>query len=90
MPHLSTLGQGLHGVKFDIKSSFFALSERLRRTRILCGDWLKICSPSITYKNTALSKDGITFVFLDPPYNLSNRTKVYTNDNNIFKDVKLV
>lgn len=88
LPHLSTLGQGINGANFNAKDMFSALAERLKRTRIVTGDWSRICTPTVTYKNTALSKDGVTFVFLDPPYNLLNRTKVYKEDNNVFKLVE--
>lgn len=40
-----------------------ALSERLRRVRICCGDWERICTPT----NLA-GRHGLTGVFLDPPY----------------------
>jgi len=58
-PHLSS-GQG-------ITEWFTALSERLRRVRVCCGDWKRVCGPSPTVKN------GITGVFLDPPYAHSER-----------------
>jgi hypothetical protein len=38
------------------------LADRLRRVRVCCGDWSRICGPSPTVKH------GITGVFLDPPY----------------------
>lgn len=38
------------------------LSERLRLVRVCCGNWDRICGPSVTFKH------GITGVFLDPPY----------------------
>jgi len=38
------------------------LAERLRRVRVCCGNWDRICGPSPTIKH------GITGVFLDPPY----------------------
>jgi hypothetical protein len=38
------------------------LAERLRNVRVCCGDWSRICGPSLTIKH------GITGVFLDPPY----------------------
>ena len=41
---------------------FDALSARLRRVRVCCGDWSRICGPSVTIKH------GGTAVFLDPPY----------------------
>ena len=39
-----------------------ALSARLRRVRVCCGDWSRICGPTPTVEN------GVTGVFLDPPY----------------------
>jgi hypothetical protein len=38
------------------------LAERLRRVRVCCGNWDRICGPSVTFKH------GITGVFLYPPY----------------------
>jgi hypothetical protein len=38
------------------------LSDRLRRVRVVCGDWTRVVGPSVT---TTL---GVTAVFLDPPY----------------------
>jgi hypothetical protein len=39
-----------------------ALAERLRRVRVCCGDWSRVCGPTPTVKQ------GLTGVFLDPPY----------------------
>jgi 16S rRNA G966 N2-methylase RsmD len=44
-------------------------------------------SPSITYNNKGLGAKDITGVFLDPPYDSSDRDEVYQEDNNIFKEV---
>jgi hypothetical protein len=44
-----------------------ALSDRLRRVRICCGDWNRVCGPGPTIHN------GLTAVFLDPPYDLTER-----------------
>lgn len=38
------------------------LQARLRRVRVVCGDWSRIMGPSVTYKI------GTTAIFLDPPY----------------------
>src|SRR5262249_26367923 len=38
------------------------LSDRVRRVRICCGDWLRVCGPTPTVKQ------GLRAVFLDPPY----------------------
>ena len=48
--------------KSDIYSWFAALSARLARVRVCCGDWTRVCGPTPTVKQ------GLTAVFLDPPY----------------------
>ena len=63
--HLGNKGRGVNsGVsnKTGIQEWFQALSDRLRRVRVCCGDWSRICGPTPTYKQ------GLTGVFLDPPY----------------------
>jgi len=44
-----------------------ALADRLRWVRVCCGDWSRVCGPSPTFKN------GLTAVFLDPPYSHAER-----------------
>ncbi|MDD4888668.1 MAG: DNA adenine methylase [Phycisphaerae bacterium] len=39
-----------------------ALAARLSRVRVCCGDWSRVCGPTPTVKQ------GLTAVFLDPPY----------------------
>lgn len=39
-----------------------ALSQRLRRVRVCCGDWSRVMGPSVLWKH------GLTGVYLDPPY----------------------
>lgn len=87
MPLLSSAGGGIHGITYNIHEQFEKLQNRLRRVRVCCGDWEKLISPSITFKSKALSSKDITGVFLDPPYNQTNRTKIYKEDNNIFLNV---
>lgn len=53
----------------DLRSYFHALAARLRKVRVCCGDWSRVCGPSVTHKH------GLTAVFLDPPYaDLAHRT----------------
>jgi hypothetical protein len=54
-PHLSDAGMG-------IAEWFEALSERLRRVRVCCGNWSRVTGKSVTEKH------GMTAVLLDPPY----------------------
>ncbi len=53
-------------VEMDYENGVFgwmlALAERLKRVRVCCGDWARICGPTPTVKQ------GLTAVFLDPPY----------------------
>lgn len=46
----------------NIYTYFDALSARLRRVRVCCGDWARVLGPTPTYHN------GLTAVILDPPY----------------------
>jgi DNA adenine methylase len=62
-PHVGNSGMGVHHNGRDSLFGWFsALAERLRRVRVCCGDWSRILGPSPTVKN------GLTGVFLDPPY----------------------
>ena len=43
------------------------LSDRLRGTRVCCGDWKRVVTASVTWK---IGGGMLTGVFLDPPYDL--------------------
>ena len=53
------------------------LSDRLRRVRVCCGDWSRVCGP------TPAAKLGLTGVFLDPPYadTAARTANLYTTDS---------
>ncbi len=55
LPHLGDAGKG-------ILEWMLALQNRLRRVRVTCGDWRRVCEDSVTVRH------GMTAVFLDPPY----------------------
>jgi hypothetical protein len=64
-PHISDNGKGVHkqGWTGELSDVMRELGERLRRVRVLCGDWKRLVgSPSVTTIN------GLCGVFLDPPY----------------------
>ncbi len=79
LPHLGNAGRGIHrpsqkrphlgnaGRGNELLAYFTALSERMRGVRICCGDWSRVCGPTPTVQQ------GLTGVFLDPPYTLSER-----------------
>lgn len=58
------VGLGVHGKanRSRLHGVFQALAQRLRYTRITCGDFERILSPAVTWRH------GTTGVFLDPPY----------------------
>lgn len=88
-PVLSSAGEGINGRTTDFKKLFKEIHERLIKVRVCCGDWTRIVTPYVTFKNKAVTKDGYTAIFLDPPYDLGNRDKVYLNDSNpqLYSDV---
>jgi hypothetical protein len=57
---------------------FDRLAARLRRVRILCGDWRRVVKPSITINH------GLTALFMDPPYPQAEHDMGYHGDNNIW------
>ena len=73
MPDLgSPNGQGIHSDRVrNQKQYLHLLAERLRSVRILCGDFARVLGHSVT------TKHGLTAVFLDPPYDLTERAAVY-------------
>lgn len=55
-------GVGITRLSGGIYEWMEALAERLRGVRVCCGDWARVCGPTPTVKQ------GLTGVFLDPPY----------------------
>jgi hypothetical protein len=83
LPHLGG-DKGIHAAnRGPLLEYMQALAERLRRVRVCCGDWSRICGPSVTHYN------GLTGVFLDPPYANAERTDgLYAEDcGNVAADV---
>lgn len=75
LPHLANGGRGVHSMsRADLPDLFQALAKRLRRVRVCCGDWTRILGDGVTIAN------GITAVFLDPPYG-GERETTYALDN---------
>ncbi len=65
LPHVGNAGRG---ERYEAIRAYFAdLSDRLRGVRIACGDWTRVCGPSVTFRH------GMTGVFLDPPYDQDER-----------------
>ena len=70
LPHLGDAGTGgdeclsdrTSGTREFLFQYMNELAKRLRRVRVCCGDWSRVCGPTPTVKL------GTTGVFLDPPY----------------------
>jgi len=86
MMHLTSKGQGVNRKRFqmqhgavrpvDLYDWFQALSYRFRSVRVLCGDWSRAVTPSVT------TYHGIAAVFLDPPYSDDQReSNLYAQDS---------
>ncbi len=82
LPHLGDSGQGINRKLphlGDSDAALFAyfeeLYERVRRVRVTCGDWSRVCASSVT------DRHGLTAVFLDPPYSAERCPDVYRMDS---------
>jgi hypothetical protein len=88
LPHLGDDGQGDDGPQtargVALRDYLRGLAERLRGVRICCGDWSRVCGPTPTVKQ------GLTAVFLDPPYGVTDRANCYdaTEDREVSADVR--
>lgn len=69
LPHLGDAGMGVSETdgEPEIYDYFRLFANRLRRVRVCCGDWSRVCGPTPTVKQ------GLTGVFLDPPYDQNER-----------------
>ena len=74
LPHISDSGIGVHRAT-PLYDWMAALSERLRRVRVCCGDWRRVLGPSPTVHV------GLTGVLLDPPYSAEAG-----RDNNLYRE----
>jgi DNA adenine methylase len=82
LPHLGDAGRGIHRSKLPhlgdagrgdaLRAWIQALSERLARIRVACGNWDRVLGPSVTEKH------GLTAVLLDPPYSASEHDLDYS------------
>jgi len=75
IPHLTRAGAGVHAKYVsNIYAWFRELSERLRRVRVVCGDWSRICGG-----NWQTRPGRPVGIFFDPPY-----SEVATRDAHIY------
>ena len=92
LPHLGDAGRGVHrqlphlgdAGRGALEKYLSGLADRLRRVRVCCGDWSRICGPTPTIIQ------GVTGVFLDPPYNddAGRSESLYASEDlNVSRDV---
>jgi site-specific DNA-adenine methylase len=64
-PMLHNGGAEVHRTSQDLLEYLTSLANRLRRVRVCCGDWSRVCgrTPLRTVEDR-----GVCAVFLDPPY----------------------
>jgi len=74
--------RGINGVSAPPCLAWFrALQERLRRVRVVCGDWTRVLGPSVLGKGKNVGGRRPCAVFLDPPYDVTLRAKsIYGHD----------
>ena len=75
--HLGNAGRGVHQRHVGISQWMVALSDRMSRVRVCCGDWSRVMGPSVTISN------GLTGIFLDPPYGekAGRESNLYAEDS---------
>jgi site-specific DNA-adenine methylase len=76
IPHLSNAGGVQEPYTFGLYEWFRVLSERLRKVRVVCGDWSRVCGGNWQ------DKLGEVGIFMDPPYSkeADRKSELYTED----------
>jgi hypothetical protein len=74
--------RGINGVSAPPCLEWFrALQARLRRVRVVCGDWTRVLGPSVLGKGKNVGGRKPCGIILDPPYDVNLRAKrIYNND----------
>ena len=93
LPHLGDAGQGVNrelphlgnAGQEALTSYLSALSGRLQRVRITCGDWQRVLTPSVVRATAGNSKIGI---LLDPPYAVGGHLYHEGADHTLSDDVR--
>jgi hypothetical protein len=75
--------RGINGVSAPPCQAWFrALQERLRRVRIICGDWTRVLGNSVLGKGKNVGGRRPCAVFLDCPYDVNMRARrIYGHDS---------
>lgn len=76
--HRKTLGSAGRGFEKhnDLAEYMEALKVRMRRVRVCCGDWARVCG------FTPTTHQGLTGMFLDPPYSAdAGRAACYAKED---------
>jgi len=97
-PHLTDAGMGVHAISTRPRANgtdgdqftpkiydwFRALSERLRRVRVVCGDWTRVCGGHWQ------DRLGACGIFFDPPYGVNDRDQglYHRESTDIARDVR--
>ena len=73
-------GQGVHGITCNVHQRMGELQARLRRVRVLCGDYKRAITPTMLHRTKVPTE--LTGVFLDPPYTHEGRdSRCYGDDD---------
>jgi DNA adenine methylase len=85
-PHLGDDGRGdPHEGRCDnytehVLDQILRARDRLRRVRVCCGDWARVCTPAAA--GYCPTHRGTVGIFLDPPYGtMGERSDCYTHED---------
>jgi hypothetical protein len=78
-------GLGIHGITHAAEGALYdyfrALAARLRRVRVVCGDFERVLGPSVTWRH------GLSAIFLDPPYKDDEHSITYSGGGDVWDRV---
>jgi DNA adenine methylase len=72
------------GTNAGLVTWFEDLAARLRRVRVVCGDWKRVLTPAVLR-----SHGGATGIVLDPPYDQDERAdNLYSHESEVSAEVR--
>lgn len=73
LPRIGPCGVTSARIREELPQYFAALCERLKWSRITCGDWARVL--------TEANLRGVTGILLDPPYSYAGRAACYAQES---------
>lgn len=71
------------------KPNITTIYNRLKRVRVCSGNWKRLTTNAITFKNKGLTINGLTTILLDP-FNRLNSSDIFEDQSRHYNDASMI